>query len=77
MRWKSIATALALMLALSACSTAQHRARAPTALLVKCPPALPTLRDGTAGDVAQTMVEWAGMYHDCRLMQAGLVDALQ
>lgn len=46
-------------------------------MLVKCPLALPALRDGTAGEVAQTMVEWAGMYHDCRLMQAGLVDALQ
>lgn len=61
----------------AACSTAQHRAPVPTALLVKCPPALPELRDGTAGEVAQTMVEWAGMYHDCRVMQAGLVDALQ
>lgn len=48
----------------------------PAALLVKCQPGLPLLRDGTAADVALTMADWASQYHDCRILHDGLVDAL-
>ena len=46
------------------------------ALMVKCGPTLPALTDGTAGDVALTMADWAAKYHDCRVIHDGLVDAL-
>lgn len=48
----------------------------PSALLVKCPAALPLLDGGTAAEVGLTMADWAAQYHDCRILQAGLVDAL-
>lgn len=44
--------------------------------MVKCEPALPALTDGTAGDIALTMADWATKYHDCRIIHDGLVDAL-
>jgi hypothetical protein len=43
----------------------------------KVPQALPPLHDGTAGDVALTMADWAAQYHDCRTLQWGLIDALR
>ncbi len=42
-------------------------------LLVRCPPELPPLTDGSAGDVLQTMTEWAAIYHACRIRHDGLV----
>ncbi len=45
--------------------------------MVNCQPELPTLRDGTAGEVALTLVEWAAIYHDCRTIHSGLIEALQ
>lgn len=44
--------------------------------MVECPQTLPVLRDGTAGEVALTMTEWAAYYHDCRVLHSGLVRAL-
>ena len=41
------------------------------------PLTLPHPTDGTALGVAGTMVEWAGLYHDCRIMHDGLVTALE
>ena len=76
MRWKSTATVLVSTLALSACCSKPHLAVVPTALLVKCPPSLTAPTDGTAYGVALTMAEWAGQYHDCRILHDGLVDAL-
>lgn len=45
-------------------------------LLMKCPPALPQLGDGTGRDVLVTMREWASQYHDCATRHNGLVDTL-
>lgn len=45
--------------------------------MVPCQEMLPPLRDGTAGEVALTMIEWSAMYHDCRVLHGGLVEALQ
>lgn len=44
--------------------------------MVECPDSLPPLRDGTAGEVAMTLTEWAAIYHDCRVIHSGLVRAL-
>lgn len=49
----------------------------PVSLMVHCPATLPALRDGTAGEVALTLVEWAAIYHDCRTIHSGLIEALQ
>lgn len=76
-RLPSTATGLALTLALSACSTTQPQGPVPIALLVKCRQALPAVRDGSAGEVAQAMAAWAAQYHDCAILHNGLVDALQ
>lgn len=46
-------------------------------LLVKCPDELPALTDGTGGDVAVTMNEWAAQYHRCAKPHNGLVDAVR
>lgn len=77
MRSLGIVIVPVLTLALSACSTVQPPVAVPTALLVRCQPALPALRDGTAGEVAVAMAAWAGIYHDCRILHDGLVEALQ
>jgi hypothetical protein len=45
-------------------------------LLVRCPPELPILVDGSAGEVLQTMTEWAVIYHDCRIRHDGLVEVV-
>jgi hypothetical protein len=45
-------------------------------LLARCPPELPPLTDGAAGDVLQTMTEWAAIYHDCRIRHDGLVEVV-
>lgn len=45
--------------------------------MVPCQQTLPPLRDGSAGEVALTMTEWAAMYHDCRVLHDGLVEALR
>lgn len=52
-------------------------AQVPTALMVRCPETLPHPTDGTALGVASSMVEWAGLYHDCRILHDGLVSALE
>lgn len=44
--------------------------------MVKVPQTLPLLTDGTAQDVTLTMRDWASQYHECRIRQHGLVDAI-
>lgn len=69
--------ALLLTAALSSgCSICPPQVPPPTALMVECPQTLPVLRDGTAGEVALTLTEWAAYYHDCRVLHSGLVRAL-
>jgi hypothetical protein len=67
--------AVSACLLLGACSSMPPpRVMMPQAsLLVRCPSELPPLTDGTAGDVLQTMAEWAAIYHDCRILHDGLV----
>jgi len=74
-----IAMSASLMALLSACSTPQPAEKPRViqqGLLVKCPDQLSQLSDGTAGEVAVTMKEWASTYHDCKTRHNGLVDVL-
>ena len=41
---------------------------------MSCFGVMPPLTDGSAGDVLQTMTEWAAIYHDCRIRHEGLVE---
>ncbi len=34
------------------------------------------MSDGTGEVIGQTMNEWASLYHECRIRQHGLVDAI-
>lgn len=45
--------------------------------MTKVPMTLPPLTDGTGKDVVLTMKEWASYYHECRIRQHGLVDAVR
>lgn len=44
--------------------------------MVKVPQALPEMTDGTGATVGETMKVWASHYHECRIRQHGLVDAI-
>ena len=77
MKLKSIVIVLVSTLPLCACLTTPPAKQIPEALMAKVPQALPPLHDGTAGDVALTMADWAAQYHDCRTLQWGLIDALR
>ena len=78
MKWLNWNTGIVLVLSslLLACSTPPLKISPPLPPLVRCPDSLPLLTDGTAGDVALTMAEWAAIFHDCRINHNGLVDAL-
>lgn len=45
--------------------------------MIKVPMTLPPLTDGTGQDVILTMRDWASLYHECRIRQHGLIDALE
>jgi hypothetical protein len=45
-------------------------------LMVKVPSQLPTMSDGTGAVIGEAMKEWASYYHQCRIRQHGLVDAI-
>ena len=45
-------------------------------LMVKVPSQLPTMSDGTGAVIGEAMKEWASHYHQCRIRQHGLVDAI-
>lgn len=44
--------------------------------MVKVPQELPQMSNGTGSVVAETMNVWASYYHECRIRQHGLVDAI-
>lgn len=44
--------------------------------MTKVPDQLPPLTDGTGQDVVLTMREWGSLYHECRIRQHGLVEAI-
>lgn len=45
--------------------------------MTKVPETLPKLTDGTGQDVVLTMRDWASLYHECRVRQHGLIDAIE
>lgn len=62
---------------LSACSTQPVEVKPYQQNLMKpCPGVLPDHVDGTAGTVLTTGVEWAKVYHDCKVRHNGLVEAI-
>ena len=60
----------------SGCFAHSPTVKPPESLLTKVPMTLPPLTDGTGKDVVLTMKEWASYYHECRIRQHGLVDAI-
>lgn len=72
---------LVSILPLSACSTkplvVQTYPSIPDNLQIRCPDTLPPVEDGKAGTLLATAVEWARIYHRCRVIHNGLVTATQ
>ncbi|MBN7768850.1 hypothetical protein KUV44_00115 [Marinobacter daepoensis] len=44
--------------------------------MIKVPAELPQMTDGTGATVGNIMNIWASHYHECRIRQHGLVDAI-
>lgn len=44
--------------------------------MLKVPMELPQMTDGTGATIGETMKVWASYYHECRIRQHGLVDAI-
>ena len=78
MKWLNCSIVIVSVLGLTGCAwlTPPLKISPPLPPLIRCPDSLPLLTDGTAGDVALTMAEWAAIYHDCRINHNGLIDAL-
>ncbi len=77
MRFRSLCiSAFVCLTLLSGCSTQPPVVKPQENLLIKCPTTLPPLTDGTGQDVVLTMSDWANQYHECRIRQHGLIDAV-
>lgn len=44
--------------------------------MTKVPETLPEMTDGTGKEIGRTMNLWASQYHECRIRQHGLIDAI-
>jgi hypothetical protein len=64
------------MVTLSGCFIQSPMVKPPESLMTKVPNTLPPLTDGTGRDVVLTMREWGSQYHECRIRQHGLIDAI-
>lgn len=78
MRFKSrFISACVLSLSLSGCLTLRPEVMPQENLMVKVPQELPQMTDGTGAVIGETMKVWASYYHECRVRQHGLVDAIR
>src|SRR5690554_6093486 len=70
-------SACVLSLSLSGCLTLRPVVNPQENLMVKVPMELPQMTDGTGATLGETMKTWASYYHECRIRQHGLVDAIR